>query len=179
MIYALWLSSHMISTVGAQLRVRVQVQIKACTAHFCTRRWHRRMLVAQVAGGCIANILELRSFECLIFCLECSVSLTKGIVVLFGLVEHLLEVFYPLVLAFAISSLGSTVLGSSTLFVADGLVLSLQLWFVHTDMTGKIQDLSHTDRTDGGAFLYRFSRFLLGFCSCGGCCDDSSSDSRP
>lgn len=95
------------------------------------------MLVSQVAGGCVTNILELRSFERLIFCLERSVGLAKGIVVLFGLIEHLLEVLYPLVLAFPISSLGSAVLGSSTLLIDIGLVLSLQPLFVHTDMSGK------------------------------------------
>lgn len=72
----------------------------------------------------MTNVLESRGFERLIFGLERSVSLAKGVVVLFGLIKHLLEVLYPLVLAFAISSLGSAILGSSTLSKGIRLILS-------------------------------------------------------
>ena len=95
------------------------------------------MLVGQVAGCCVTNILELRSFECIIFRLECSVGLAKGVVMLFSLIEHLLKILYPLILAFAISSLGSAVLGSSTLLAGIGLALFLQPLFLHIDMSEK------------------------------------------
>lgn len=129
------LPKHMIPSVRAQLMVRVQVQIKFSAAQCRTRCRQRRMLVSQVVGVWITNFLELRGFERLIFSLERSVSLAKGIVVLFGLIEHLLEVLYPLVLAFAISSLGSAVLGSSTLLKGIRLILSGQPLFVFTDLS--------------------------------------------
>lgn len=106
------------------------------------------------------------------------VGLAEDVVALLGVAEHLLEVLYALVLALAVGPLRRSVLCSSALCVVRLAMqirasLSLSPLFPlqfsslfpsrareSVTKTRKNKQIL-TESTDGGAFLYRFSRFLF------------------
>ena len=88
-----------------------------------------------------------------IFGLQGGVCLGQDVVLLLSFGQEHLEVFNALILSLSVGSLRRTVLCSPTLSQE-----------IHVS-TGNARDCSlnmlgqHTDSTDGGAFLYLFSRF--------------------
>lgn len=82
---------------------------------------------------------------------EGSISLAERFMFLLVVLENPLQVPYALILSLPIGPLRGTVLGSSPLLRVRNTRLNKCLGWV-----------ALTERTEGGAFLYLFSRFLFG-----------------
>ena len=89
-------------------------------------------------------VVDLGGLEGDVFGVEGGVRLAEHVVPVLGVVEQLLEVLYPLVLALAVGSLRGAVLGSPALW---GWVVSL------SGSGNQRLGMPRTDKTAGGAFL--------------------------
>lgn len=131
---------------------------------------HGRISVASEAGRgpcCRVRrcrdllLVDCRRLELEVFRLQFGVCLTDHIVARLGVVEHLFQVLDPLVFPLSVGSLRSTVLCSAAL-LGLGQHRIFVCGLVGDVMVALLSGRPRlTDRTEGGAFLYLFSRFLL------------------